>query len=77
MSHPLSGMIDSTLQRIRDIVDVNSVVGRSHYDSGGRYHSPDLQNQLRFWRRWLDFSAKAASPAGISFLAAAPGWEFG
>ena len=27
MSHPLSGMIDSTLQRIRDIVDVNSVVG--------------------------------------------------
>ena len=27
MSHPLPNMIESTLQKIRDIVDVNSVVG--------------------------------------------------
>lgn len=27
MSHPLPNMIESTLQKIRDMVDVNSVVG--------------------------------------------------
>ena len=27
MSHPLPNMIESTLQKIRDVVDVNSVVG--------------------------------------------------
>ena len=76
MSHPLFGMIDSTLQRIRDIVDVNSVVGDP-------ITTPEALPFSRFAKSATVLAAVAPIfppkllPGRNILLAAAPGWEFG
>ncbi|MFR8873379.1 MAG: GerW family sporulation protein [Oscillospiraceae bacterium] len=61
MSHPLFGMIDSTLQRIRDIVDVNSVVGDPITTPEGVTILPICKISYGFGGGGSDFPAKAAS----------------
>lgn len=61
MSHPLSGMIDSTLQRIRDIVDVNSVVGDPITTPEGVTILPICKISYGFGGGGSDLPAKAAS----------------
>ena len=47
MSEKLPNMLETTIQKIRDMVDANTVVGQPITTSDGDYHPAGIQNQHR------------------------------
>ena len=72
MSHPLPNMIESTLQKIRDIVDVNSVVGDPITTPEGVTILPICKISYGFGGGGSDFPSKASTrpdyPFGLSLI---------
>ena len=67
MSHPLPNMIESTLQKIRDIVDVNSVVGDPITTPEGVTILPICKISYGFGGGGSDFPSKASTRPDYPF----------
>ena len=67
MSHPLPNMIESTLQKIRDMVDVNSVVGDPITTPEGVTILPICKIRYGFGGGGADFASKQPSKPEYPF----------
>ena len=67
MSHPLPNMIESTLQKIRDVVDVNSVVGDPITTPEGVTILPICKIRYGFGGGGADFASKQPSKPEYPF----------
>lgn len=71
--HPIQGMMDTTMEKIRKMVDVNTIIGRSDYLSGRHGNHTGFKGRLRLCCRRIDWPSKqpkelfgGGSGAGIS-----------
>ena len=67
MSHPLPNMIESTLQKIRDMVEVNSVVGDPITTPEGVTILPICKIRYGFGGGGADFASKQPSKPEYPF----------
>lgn len=49
--HPIDNMMQTTMENIRSMVDVNTVVGRARDGHEGNHDHSHFQGDLRFHRR--------------------------
>ena len=64
MSHPLSDMMDTTMEKIRSMVDVNTVVGDPITTPNGVTIIPVSRVNYGFGGGGADYVSKNASPTG-------------
>lgn len=67
MNHPLTDMMSSTMGKIRDMVDVNTVIGEPITTPSGVTIIPVTKVSIGYGSGGSDFAAKNASAGGNPF----------
>lgn len=58
MAHPIEGLMESSMKNIKEMVDVNTIIGDPGSDTGRNDDHSGFEGCIRLWRGRFQYSDK-------------------